>query len=340
MNGSAAERARTNSSTLKLSSRALPWSHSTSDGGEVGALALVGLGTFLFWPTAIPPPDFDAARYPMFAFLKKVDAAGNACPSLHVAFAVFTAIWLARLLRQVTAPSGVHLLNAGWCAAIMYSTLATKQHVAVDAFAGITLGAAAALFDPRETALALQHAASLLSRQSLALFVSFMGKFTLLALEPEQTNPALAAVLFFAPDFSILTGLLILNASCLIPTATRFQTPRREVWLPIDDGPDPSTTVPMLDLLERQGAKATFFLIGTRAAANPALVGEIVRRGHTIGNHTQTHPLGAFWLAGPRRTAREVDACQAVLQAAGGAAPEWFRPPAGIKIFFLRGVLV
>jgi peptidoglycan/xylan/chitin deacetylase (PgdA/CDA1 family) len=95
----------------------------------------------------------------------------------------------------------------------------------------------------------------------------------------------------------------------------------------------------MLDLLERHGAKATFFLIGTRAAANPALVSEIIRRGHTIGNHTQTHPLGTFWLAGSRRTAREIDECQMVLQTQGVQIAAWFRSPAGIKTFSLRRVL-
>ena len=44
-------------------------------------------------------------------------------------------------------------------------------------------------------------------------------------------------------------------------------------------------------------------------------------------------------MAGPRRTAREVDACDAALQRAGAAASPWFRAPAGIKTLFLRGVL-
>jgi peptidoglycan/xylan/chitin deacetylase (PgdA/CDA1 family) len=95
----------------------------------------------------------------------------------------------------------------------------------------------------------------------------------------------------------------------------------------------------MLDLLDRHGAKATFFAIGEKASAHPELVAEICRRGHTVGNHTQTHPLAAFWLAGPRRTAREVDACDAALQRAGAAVSPWFRAPAGIKTFFLRRVL-
>jgi membrane-associated phospholipid phosphatase len=107
-------------------------------------LAAVGFGIFLFWPTAVPAPDIDWTRYPYIAFLKSVDAAGNACPSLHVAYAVLTAIWLDRLLRGLQTPRLIHLLNWAWCLVIAYSTLATKQHVALDLAAGTLLGAAMA----------------------------------------------------------------------------------------------------------------------------------------------------------------------------------------------------
>jgi peptidoglycan-N-acetylglucosamine deacetylase len=142
--------------------------------------------------------------------------------------------------------------------------------------------------------------------------------------------------LFLGPDLWIVTGLIGPNQPQLIPTATRFATTRREVWLTIDDGPEPATCRAMLDLLDRHNAKATFFTIGERVAAHPDLVAEIRRRGHTLGNHTQTHPLATFWLAGPRRTARELDACEAALARDGLSHSDWFRAPAGIKTLFLR----
>jgi hypothetical protein len=108
---------------------------------SVVLLAAVGFGIFLFWPTAVPAPDLDWTRYPSVAFLKAVDATGNACPSLHVAYAVLTALWLGRLLRNLGAPRWVHLANWAWCLVIAYSTLATKQHVAIDLGAGALLGA-------------------------------------------------------------------------------------------------------------------------------------------------------------------------------------------------------
>ena len=113
--------------------------------GAITLLSFVGLGIFFFWPTAVPDPDVDWTRYPSVAFLKSVDAAGNACPSLHVAFAVLTALWMQRLLDRMGAPRTLQAVNVVWCLTILYSTLAIKQHVALDLYAGALLGAAIAL---------------------------------------------------------------------------------------------------------------------------------------------------------------------------------------------------
>jgi len=112
---------------------------------SVGLLALIGFGIFLFWPTAVPRPDVDWSRYPYVAFLKRVDAGGNACPSLHVAYAVLTALWLGRLLQALAAPRALLVFNWLWCLAIAYSTLVTKQHLVLDVLAGAVLGTAVTL---------------------------------------------------------------------------------------------------------------------------------------------------------------------------------------------------
>lgn len=109
-------------------------------GAAMAATCLAGLGIFYFWPTAVPAPDVDWTRYPGMEFLKNLDAAGNACPSLHVATAVFSGIWLHHLLRRFGAPLPIHIINGVWCAGIVYSTLAVRQHVAVDVLAGLVLG--------------------------------------------------------------------------------------------------------------------------------------------------------------------------------------------------------
>jgi membrane-associated phospholipid phosphatase len=108
-------------------------------------LSATGMGIFLFWPTALPRSDVDWSQHPSFGFLKSIDASGNACPSLHVAFAVFTAVWFERLLREMGAGRFVRALNWLWCLGILYSTVATRQHVSLDVLAGIALGAAVAV---------------------------------------------------------------------------------------------------------------------------------------------------------------------------------------------------
>ena len=105
----------------------------------------VGLACFYFWPTAVPAAAFGAAGRPALALLQGVDAPGNACPSLHVATAMFSAVCLDPLLRRLQVPMALRLLNAGWFLAIAYATLAVKQHVVVDVLAGALLGLAFAL---------------------------------------------------------------------------------------------------------------------------------------------------------------------------------------------------
>jgi len=114
-------------------------------GVEAAVLSVVGLGIFLLWPTAVQDPGIDWSSHPSLAFLKSVDASGNACPSLHVAFAVFAAIRLGRLWRGMPAPKTIRAGSWLWGLGIVWSTLATRQHVALDALAGALLGAVIAV---------------------------------------------------------------------------------------------------------------------------------------------------------------------------------------------------
>lgn len=108
----------------------------------IAGLCLAGLACFHFWPTAVPFRAIDAGGHPGFELLQGIDAAGNACPSLHVATAVFSAFWLDRLLREVGAGAAARGANWSWFALIAWSTLAIKQHVALDVLAGLLLGLA------------------------------------------------------------------------------------------------------------------------------------------------------------------------------------------------------
>lgn len=113
-------------------------------GLAASGLSLAGMVVFFFWPTATPQPVIDWVRYPTYDFLKNADQARNALPSLHVAFSVFSGFWIDRLLRRMNARPVVRVFNLLWGLGIIYSTLATKQHVALDALAGAVLGGGAA----------------------------------------------------------------------------------------------------------------------------------------------------------------------------------------------------
>jgi membrane-associated phospholipid phosphatase len=109
--------------------------------GWIGALCAFGLALFWAFPTAVPPPVIEPGAHAGFGVLHGVDAAGNACPSLHVATAVFSAAWLHRLLVQMRVGPAWRVLNVIWAVAIVWSTMAVRQHVVLDVVGGLALGA-------------------------------------------------------------------------------------------------------------------------------------------------------------------------------------------------------
>ncbi|MBY4594076.1 polysaccharide deacetylase family protein [Ottowia caeni] len=141
---------------------------------------------------------------------------------------------------------------------------------------------------------------------------------------------AVAAVAGLLPRTSLLganlTRLPVVSAS------------RGEVSLTFDDGPDPEVTPRVLDLLEAAGHRASFFCIAERVRQHPELAREIIRRGHLIENHTDTHPH-LFATYGPRGMARQIDDAQQTLQDVTGRAPLFFRAVAGLRNPFLDPIL-
>jgi peptidoglycan/xylan/chitin deacetylase (PgdA/CDA1 family) len=123
-------------------------------------------------------------------------------------------------------------------------------------------------------------------------------------------------------------GAVYPRAQLFGPTTCRT-TSARTLAITFDDGPNPAITPNLLDLLDRQHAHATFFLIGKYARQCPELIREIVARGHVIGNHTETHPN--LFLRGPSQIREELRRCQDAISNALDAAPKWFRPPWGLR---------
>lgn len=118
------------------------------------------------------------------------------------------------------------------------------------------------------------------------------------------------------------------RASFFLPVISRGKRTNRAVALTFDDGPDPDVTPLLLDLLQRYHLPATFFVAGKKAERHPALVREILLRGHAIGNHSYHHdPL--LMLRSRTRLADEIIRTQNLL-AGFGIRPFAFRPPVGI----------
>lgn len=145
-------------------------------------------------------------------------------------------------------------------------------------------------------------------------------------------HPWLALGALFLSHLFVLFPTLVANCQWWGPVITSFETPRREVWLTIDDGPDPVHTPRMLELLARFDAQATFFVIGQRAADFPAEIERIRDAGHEIANHTFSHPSGSFWALPPARIAAEIDRHP--------IGSRYLRAPAGLKNFFVHPALV
>ena len=101
----------------------------------------------------------------------------------------------------------------------------------------------------------------------------------------------------------------------------------RDVYLTYDDGPHPTYTPALLDLLAAHDAQATFFVLGSEVERYPGIAARIAREGHAIGNHTWSHPQ--LTTVSGEALRRQVLDTQSVIQRAAGVAPTCLRPPYG-----------
>lgn len=129
-------------------------------------------------------------------------------------------------------------------------------------------------------------------------------------------NPLLAS------DFQIAMQ----SENTIIPNNDKDSSEKR-IALTFDDGPHPEVTNQILALLEKYGAKATFFMIGSRAQYYPGLVREVRDNGHEIGNHTWTHPVLTKMTTADIE--KEYNSTEEAIIHATGEHSTVFRPPYG-----------
>jgi peptidoglycan-N-acetylglucosamine deacetylase len=150
---------------------------------------------------------------------------------------------------------------------------------------------------------------------------------------------ALAVVL--ANHLVLIAAGLWARSTLLGANITRMPEQARDanqVALTLDDGPNPDVTLQVLNVLDTFNAKASFFCLGYAVEAYPELAREIIRRGHTIENHSYGHKHH-FSMMGLGTLRREIVQAQEVIARVTGYQPKYFRAPVGLRSPLLDPVL-
>lgn len=143
---------------------------------------------------------------------------------------------------------------------------------------------------------------------------------------------------------SVLMAAGAFYYACTVPTS-RFFRPAlvrgpaegRKIALTFDDGPASPFTEKILDILQEKKVPAAFFVCGMNVERFPEIVRRIAEHGHTLGNHTFSHPF--LYFRSQRAMAREIDRTQTAVEKAAGFRPSVFRPPYGGRWIGLMEVL-
>ena len=155
------------------------------------------------------------------------------------------------------------------------------------------------------------------------------------------------ALLFFFRQFAFIPLVFFLCCCCVapflprwgffLPVISRGNAKSKGVALTFDDGPTPETTPLILKLLARHKYRATFFVVGEKAAKYPDLICDILDDGHNIANHSWKHDK-LLMLRRRKALRHDIQKTQQQL-ATFGIRPLLFRPPVGITNPLLKTVL-
>lgn len=130
-----------------------------------------------------------------------------------------------------------------------------------------------------------------------------------------------------------LLTLLCLLELCKLPVGAQtqvhrsVQTDTMKIALTFDDGPHPSLTGQILDILDAHNVKATFFMVGINVFYYPEVAKEVLKRGHEVGNHTFSHSHIPKMSSSVLK--REIEECEDILEELCEYRPHLFRPPQG-----------
>jgi len=140
---------------------------------------------------------------------------------------------------------------------------------------------------------------------------------------------SIAAGAALAGAAAVLTYGMVADESQVFGRTLVAPPAPQQLALTFDDGPNPTATPRLLEILARHNVRATFFLIGQFVLREPALTREIAAAGHVVGNHTMHHPY-LPWLSS-RNILGELSDCNRALEDTLGQPIELFRPPHGAR---------
>ncbi|NQZ22431.1 MAG: polysaccharide deacetylase family protein [Colwellia sp.] len=134
-------------------------------------------------------------------------------------------------------------------------------------------------------------------------------------------------------------------AKSLIPNKlVSYNLPTQQVYLTFDDGPEPTVTPKLLDLLDLYKVKTTFFIVGKTAKSHPKILQDIHQRGHVLANHSYYHVK--FNNISLKEQLSEITKTNLIIKQVTGKKTKFFRPPQGIwtlkllfKLFTLKMTL-
>jgi len=138
--------------------------------------------------------------------------------------------------------------------------------------------------------------------------------------------------------YALATGIFILLVSFgssfiqwqfFLASSNKSNTAKHEIALTFDDGPDEKNTIRVLDALDKYNAKATFFCIGKKLNSLPSVAQEIVRRGHSLANHSFSH-ASYFPILSTAKIIVELEKTNTIIETIANTNNTLFRPPFGV----------
>lgn len=127
--------------------------------------------------------------------------------------------------------------------------------------------------------------------------------------------------------FICLCVIILQTAAITCHANPESDQPVKRIALTFDDGPHPKQTGQIMDVLDKYGIKATFFVIGVNVKNYPGIVREELERGHEVGNHTNTHSHASR--LDPDSMRDQIISCEQAIRLQTGMTVKLFRPPEG-----------